>query len=433
MEDDDMRFFAAAILLVLVQGSAGALDVGVARCDITPDVAAYRVPMAGYGSRMGRPSTGVHDPLLAKVLYFRDGDTRMVLVTADLRSSTPEFKAQIVEKAGEGFTKDNVFVCASHTHAGPSMYAERFWQFQFGKYDPAIVDIMSTRVAEAIHEAVKNAAPARVGFGETPLDGFTRNRRWDDGQAAREAAGESPALCPRLWAMRVDGLDGACRAVLVNFATHPTILDADNMLLTAEWPGVLQRKLEEALPGTVALFCNGAEGDQSPEGVEGEDGFARIESFGGRLAEQAAALAKGIETKPDLSIGYVRVTPDLPEMVFSEGAKKGPFAGLAESAREALPRQAELQLFRIGDTALAGLPGEPLCEVGRAVESSVRAAGLDNVITVGLANDYIGYLVNEKEYAHGGYEVDQRSYYGPGLGAFLAEESENAARQLGAK
>ncbi|MDQ1257668.1 MAG: hypothetical protein QG656_2274, partial [Candidatus Hydrogenedentes bacterium] len=86
-----MRLLAAAILLVFVMASAGTLDVSVARCDITPDVAAYRVPMAGYGSRMGRPSTGVHDPLLAKVLYFSDGDTKMALVTADLRSCTPEF------------------------------------------------------------------------------------------------------------------------------------------------------------------------------------------------------------------------------------------------------------------------------------------------------------------------------------------------------
>ena len=48
-----------------------ALEVGVASCDITPDVKAHAVPMAGYGARKGQPATGVHDPLHAKILFLR--------------------------------------------------------------------------------------------------------------------------------------------------------------------------------------------------------------------------------------------------------------------------------------------------------------------------------------------------------------------------
>ena len=51
-------------------------------------------------------------------------------------------------------------------------------------------------------------------------------------------------------------------------------------------------------------------------------------------------------------------------------------------------------------------------------------------MVLGLANDYIGYPVNEKEYAHGGYEVDSRSYYGPHLGSFIAVEAGKAAEGL---
>ena len=51
-------------------------------------------------------------------------------------------------------------------------------------------------------------------------------------------------------------------------------------------------------------------------------------------------------------------------------------------------------------------------------------------LTIGLANDYLGYIVNEKEYPHGGYEVDERSYYGPGLGSLLAAKAGEAARKL---
>jgi hypothetical protein len=66
-----------------------------------------------------------------------------------------------------------------------------------------------------------------------------------------------------------------------------------------------------------------------------------------------------------------------------------------------------------------------------ATQKEVAAAGFQNVLTLGLANDYLGYIVNEQEYLHGGYEVDQRSYYGPGLGRFLATQAGEAARRLG--
>ena len=411
----------------LAGGVAQALEVGVGVADITPDVETYRVPMAGYGARLGAPSQGVHDRLHAKVLYFRDGDAAMALITCDLRSITPEFKGQIVEKsAAHGMTADKVLVCASHTHAGPSMYPERFWQMQFGKYDPAIVDVMSTAVARAVGEAVASAAPAKVGFGEGRAEGFTRNRRWGYDTEAREAAGESPAVDPMVWVMRVDSLEGAPRALLVQFATHPTILGHENMLISAEWPGVLQRELEQAFPGAIALYANGAQGDQSPAGAQGEDGFAKVADFGRRLAVVIAGIAREIRTEKSAGIGYARATPALPEFTFTKASQKR-YAKYFEAAIAALPRNAELQVLRIGDTALVGLPGEPIVEVGQAVQETVSACGFERCVIFGLANDYIGYLVNEKEYAHGGYEVDSRSYYGPGLGAFLAEHAGQVA------
>ncbi len=415
---------------MLLTGAAAAVEVGVAVADITPDVAKHRVPMAGYGARMGKPATGVHDPLRAKVLYFRNAETQMGLITCDLRSITPEFKTQIVEKsAAQGFTQDNVFISASHTHAGPSMYPERFWQLQFGVYDPEIVQIMSTAVARALAEAVQNAADAKIGFAEGTADGFTRNRRWEYDTEAREAAGEKPAVDPAVWVMRVDSMQGETRALLVNFATHPTILDADNMLITAEWPGVLQRELEKSFPGARVLYTNGAVGDQAPSGARGADGFEKIRDFGTRLAAIAAEIARDIETTEGFSIGFSRITPDLPEFVFTQNARKR-YGTYLDAALEALPRKAEIHIVRIGDVALVGLPGEPILEVGQAVQRSVAAQGFDKVVVIGLASDYIGYIVNEKEYAHGGYEVDSRSYYGPGLGTFIAEHAGRAARAL---
>src|SRR6266576_1407920 len=43
--------------------------------------------------------------------------------------------------------------------------------------------------------------------------------------------------------------------------------------------------------------------------------------------------------------------------------------------------------FLAVDTALAGLPGEPLCEVGLDTQKQAAAAGFKNVLTIGLAGD----------------------------------------------
>ncbi len=422
--------YLAAFIWFSTSESRAEIYAGVASVDITPDVVKYKVPMAGYGARQGKPSTGVHDPLFANVLYLRDGATVMAIVTADLRSSTPDLKNQVLAKCdGLGLTRENLMIAASHNHSGPSFFPEKFWQLQFGEFDPAILVEMSARIAEGLAAAAKSAAPARVGFAEKDLPEFTRNRRWEYDTAAREAANETPALSSRLFVMRIDGDAGEPIAILVNFGTHPTILGADNFELSAEWPGAMRREIERAFPNATALYTNGAEGDQAPANAQGENGFARVEDFGSRLAAEVIALAKTIKTEP-ATIAFAFHEAPIGEPVFSEAAKNGQYAFMQPMAMEVLPRTAELQQFRIGGVVLAGLPGEPIADVGRKTERSLVALGAETAITVSLANDYIGYILNAKEYAHGGYEVDSRSFYGPGLGDLIARETALSGRTL---
>ncbi len=415
----------------IISSTALGLEAGVAVCDITPDVDAYNVPMAGYGARNGKPSEGVRDPLRAKVLYLRDGAVQAVLITCDLRSMTPEIKAGIVSRVSDlGLSLDNVMVCASHNHSGPSFYRERFWQLQFGIFDPAILEPMTAAIGDAVRRAHDAVEPVTAGLVKGFAEGFTRNRRWEYDEARRVAAGEQPAVNPALSVLRLDSDDHKPLAVLIHFATHPTILGADNMQLSSEWPGVLQREVEAAFPGAVGMYANGAEGDQAPAGATGDDAYARVQDFGGRLAAIAVGLAREVELRPDVALNVERITPELPPFEFSENARNGQYAHLMSMAKDQLPRRAEIQLIRLGDWALVGLPGEPVCAVGWATEAWVRNAGFSEAIVVGLANDYIGYILNAQEYGHGGYEVDLRSYYGPGLGSFIGREAGGLARTV---
>src|SRR5882762_20807 len=154
------RVALGCLICFLAAFTSKALEVGVAACDITPDVAAHKVPLAGYGARKGQPSTGVHDPLHAKVLFLRHELKSMAVVTCDLRSITPQLKQQTFQKAADlGLTLETLLVCASHTHDGPSIFPEKFWQLQFGEGDPAVIDAMSSAIAGGLRAAATNLAP----------------------------------------------------------------------------------------------------------------------------------------------------------------------------------------------------------------------------------------------------------------------------------
>ncbi|HJQ69499.1 MAG TPA: hypothetical protein VKA70_11020, partial [Blastocatellia bacterium] len=53
---------------------------GVGKSDITPTIG---TPLAGYGARMGRPSTGVHDATEARALIIDNGEQKIAFVSVD--------------------------------------------------------------------------------------------------------------------------------------------------------------------------------------------------------------------------------------------------------------------------------------------------------------------------------------------------------------
>ncbi|MEI6539761.1 MAG: hypothetical protein WCO86_09575, partial [Planctomycetota bacterium] len=79
--------------------SSSSLLVGVAETDITPPVG---FPMAGYYHE--RLAEGTIDPLKAKAIVFRDGETAAALVVCDLigiaTDLSREVRRRVFEKTG---------------------------------------------------------------------------------------------------------------------------------------------------------------------------------------------------------------------------------------------------------------------------------------------------------------------------------------------
>src|SRR6516164_9020084 len=66
--------------LAPVSMAGATLKAGVARVEITPPTG---LSMYGYGNRKGT-STGILDPLMARVLVLKVGEKRLALVVLDL-------------------------------------------------------------------------------------------------------------------------------------------------------------------------------------------------------------------------------------------------------------------------------------------------------------------------------------------------------------
>ncbi len=420
-----------ALCLALPAFSAG-LEAGVSVANITPDPEKYQVPLGGYGERMNKPATGIHDYTLAKTIIFRQGSRKFALVTCDLLGIVRPLREQVLLRIKDtGITSDNLMMSASHTHASVEMNALHsgnvFGIPNIGIFDQKLLDFTADQIAAGIIEANKTFVPIKVGTGSTEVNGLNRNRRGD------------PTVDPEVTVTRIDTADDKTLAVFVNFTAHPTFVGPEIMELSAEWPGYLQREVEAWMPGTLCLYANGAEGDTGPAGGEGPSPFARAESLGRKLAIAVLNLVKTIPTSSDVKFDYSMSVLKLPPRTVPPAlaAEAGPEYGLNETNIKPLieglvPETSMLGVLRLGDLLAVSVPGELFSRLGLMIKHDLTDAGAPHPIIVGLGNEWISYMMPPEEFTQGGYEPGV-SFYGDQLGPIVTEQAIAAGKAMIAK
>src|SRR5262245_19104060 len=99
------------------------LQSGVARVDLTPPLE-MKAALGGYGARLSKPATGVHDRVWAKALVLRQGAQRRVLVTADALGFPPGLREAVAAAlANEGWKEDDLLLLPSHSHTSLDLTA----------------------------------------------------------------------------------------------------------------------------------------------------------------------------------------------------------------------------------------------------------------------------------------------------------------------
>jgi len=326
-----------------------------------------------------------------------DGTTRVAIVTTDLVGTNAEMKRRVAERTG--IAPERLLLCASHTHSGPGAYGKGiFATAVLGAYDQKFFDFLTDRITASVQAALGKRVPARFGAGAAELPGYGRNRR--KGNTLTD---------PQLTVVRIDTADGKPLAALVNYTAHGTVLDADNMLASADWMGVAQALIEKDVPGVTAFYANGAEGDQSPAGYDDRHGFERAQMIGEAVARAALDVYRKIEPRDSLRITTVAEDMTLPE------SASGLLIGAGKTTF--------IQAIGLNDVLLISIPGELIAELGLRLKAHAKEKGWKIPVIMGLANDHLGYFLTEAEFRKGGYEATV-SFFGPKFGEQLTADVE---------
>ncbi len=284
----------AALLLAPFAADAAPLHAGVAKVDITDRT----VP--------------VNDPLYAKALVLREGDTTAVILTMDavaigelgrIKSTfLPNVRAQLQKEFG--IPPSHVLVNASHCHG-----------LVCPDYEKGAV--------QAVREALKNMVPVKAGAGRGTENRISENRRLllKDGSETdvrhayslapdEEVVGIGPTD-PEIGLLRLDKTDGQPFAVVYNFAVHP-IIGVPSHANTADITGFASKAIEDALGGgATALFLQGCAGDINPVQYKDVHNPRDAEPLGNQLGLSAVRALRTIRTR-DGGLHVIHETLALP-------------------------------------------------------------------------------------------------------------------------
>ncbi|MBM3861580.1 MAG: hypothetical protein FJ395_18300 [Verrucomicrobia bacterium] len=270
---------------------AAQLQAGVAKADITDRT----VP--------------VNDPLFAKALVLRSGNTTAVIITVDAvaigeigrikNDFLTNVRAQLQKELN--IQPSHVLINASHCHG-------------------IVCADVEQRTVQVVRDACRNLVPVKVGAGRGHEDRVAENRRLKlkDGTETdvrhaystapdEEIVGTGP-VDTEIGLLRLDKLNGQPLAVIYNFAVHP-IQGVPSRGNTADITGFASKAIEDDLgDSALALFLQGACGDINPVRYKDVHNPRDAAPLGNMLGYSALQALRKIQTR---ETGELRVINEI--------------------------------------------------------------------------------------------------------------------------
>jgi neutral ceramidase len=439
-------FHVPPLLLLLalsLPADAATFRAGAARSCITPQLGITLNGGVGPGT-----ARHIHDDLFVRALVLDDGSTRLALAVVDTcLVDRPVFdEAKQLVQQHTGLPPTQVMMSATHTHSAGAVCG-----VHLSEPDPAYRAWLPGRIADAVRCAVNNLAPAEIAWGSGSLPqhvfcrrlqvkpgvtyanqlGFTNELAKMNWDSPHPADGEPTGPTdPEVFALAVRHADGRPLALLANYSLH-YVGDTGLGDISADYFGVFADRIQQLLdadrqdPPFVAMLSNGTSGDINNINPkvkrESQPPYTQIRRVAEDLAQEVLRVTKGLEYLREVTLRAAEREcvvatrrPSAAEVAEARAIVAGrpveKLEGWTDNvAREQLllaewPAEVSmpLQVFRIGDLAVAAWPGEIFASSGLELK---RRSPVRPLFNVGLANGWYGYIPPPEQFPFGAYET----------------------------
>jgi hypothetical protein len=386
---------------------------GVAKINITPTGELW---MGGYGFRT-HPSEGEITSLWAKALSIEDeSGNQAVLITLYVIGISKSISDSIRDRLEKKYnlSRSQVILNASHTHSGPAIDGNLFDIYPMDSIQWENVKYYSRKLEDMIVDVVGRSLISMVpvklfsGNGVTRFQVNRRNNNEQDLEEQTELRGPNDYAVPVL---KIVNQDDRLLAIAFGYACHGTVLRSYKW--NGDYMGFAQIELEKSHPEALALFFQGAGGDQNPLP---RSSFALARQYGCELAcsvervlnEKMKALdpiLKTVYSEIELKMKKPLGKNELQKKVIksSDYEKRWAQRLLGEvKIGKILPDSYlyPMEVWKLGNQLLIALGGEPTVEYAIQMK---RLFGPDSFI-LGYSNDVMSYIPTSRMLKEGGYE-----------------------------
>ncbi len=391
--------------------------------------------MTGFIARI-KPSTGVHDPIMARAVMLDDGETKAVIVSCDLvgleMSDVDEIHSRITETCR--ISASNILLTCTHTHSGPATLSpsgpDAPWP---EKPDQVWLSEAKAKIVEMASGLASALIPARLSRGSTTVGGIGYNRE-----------SEEHPIDETLGVIGIDSADGRVIATIINYATHAVVLGSENLEYSADFPGAAVRHVAR-LRGGIGMYLQGACGDVNPVVYRdrgwGTGTFDDVDEIGLKLAEAAVGALTDAPSTSEVKIRTVAKVVDVPLDGPPSREELDKFAAEARALAEDddLARQrsgrahlewvdkvqqaiktgklpatfgVEISVLGINDIRLVSVPFEVFTDISLGIKQGLAPR---ETFFVGYTNGFCGYYPTRwgKDLAGYGGAISCRFGFGP--------------------
>ncbi|MCB9651230.1 MAG: neutral/alkaline non-lysosomal ceramidase N-terminal domain-containing protein [Deltaproteobacteria bacterium] len=369
---------AVSAAAAATQAHPGALQAGWARVQI---VAPEGVPLAGYGDREGAPSEGTRDPVYVRAFAVATDGAPAVILTADLLLLGPNVVDEVRARLADALPADALFFTASHTHSGPGGYMQGLlWEAVLGPYDEAAYEAVVSAHVDAAGQALAALAPAKVGSATARVPALIMNRVEKRGP-----------VDDQLLLVSFERLADGKKAALWLWGCHAVTLPAENMRISADYPGAVARAFEGSAVEVMG-FAAGGVGSANPR-YERPDAKWLVRPLEARVQEALHSALRSAKAEGKLAFARRRISrPDLHYRVERElEVWSGPIAMLVD-----MPHL-DFSALALDDLVLLGMPAELSGELTREARRRAATSGV-RLAVLPFNGTYLGYVVPRRVY-----------------------------------